>query len=334
MRHLFLSLFIMLYLIGCGGSKPANVELTINASFPEGVTCENYVASHFSLTLFNSQQKKTLSKEFPCSPELNSFVVYVEKDIYYFTLALKGKDNLNKSYGSGTADLSDGNTTITVEMEEYQGGLTFKWKGSDCKKFDVHNLRFTLKDDDEEIVSTVVWGKEEKIEDFEISCQAEMFEIVNIPATFYSASVNGFRTSKSTTPRITYAVVPEKFKLVSGQDQQIDIEHKETLVSDIEITWEFDSKSIEKCEDVSVTKIVASLVSDEDTFSEEKTCDNKFEQFYLYDISAGEYDFYLRGFDSLGETLFENPENTQEIVVEKGLIGKDAIKIEILLKEK
>jgi hypothetical protein len=333
MKYFFMSAFIIFCLTGCGDTKPENVELTITLSFPEGVTCKSYLADHFTVTLYNSEQKKTDSTEFPCTPETDALVLYVEKDIYYFTVALKGTDDLNKSYGSGTVDLSAGDTEVKIEMAEYQGGITFKWKGSDCRDFGIHNLKFTLENDDGH-VSSVIWGKEEKIENFEILCSAEMLEIVNIPAVFYTASANGFRTEESKTPRIVYSI-SDKFKVVSGQDQQIDInEYKEVVVSDLKISWEFDSKSIASCEDAEVTNIIASLVSDSDTISEETACDNSFDPFYFYDVSAGNYELLVRGLDSLEKTLFENSEDTQTVTVEKGLIGSDIISINILLKEK
>ena len=333
MKYFFMAALIIFCLSGCGETKPENVELTITLSFPEGTTCKSYLADHFTVTLYNSEQKKTDSQDFPCTPETDALVLYVEKDIYYFTVALKGTDELNKSYGSGTVDLSNGDTEIKIEMEEYQGGITFKWNGSDCENFGIHNLKFTLENDDG-YVSSVIWGKEEKIEDFEILCSAEMLEIVNIPAVFYTASAKGFRTEESKTPRIIYSV-SDKFTVVSEQDQKIDInEYKEVMVSDIKIIWEFDSKSIASCEDAGVASIIASLVSNSDTLSEETTCDNSFSPFYFYDVSAGKYELLFRGLDSSENTLFENDVNTQEVTVDKGLIGSDIININILLKEK
>ncbi len=334
MKYFFLSALVIFCLTGCGETKPENVELTISLSFPEGVTCKSYGQNlHFTVTLYNSEQKKTDSKEFPCTPETDALAMYVEKDIYYFTVALKDTDDLNKSYNSGTVDLSNGDVEIKIEMEEYQGGITFRWKESDCKDFGINNLKFTLESDDG-YVSSVIWGKEEKIEDFEILCSAEMLEIVNIPAVFYTASAKGFRTQESKIPRIVYSV-SDKFKVVSGQDQKIDInEYKEVMVSDIKITWEFDSKSIASCEDAGIVNIIASLISNTDTLSEETSCDNSFDPFYFYDVPPGEYEFLFRGLDDSEKTLFENSEETQELVVEKGLIGSEIMKINILLKEK
>lgn len=327
----FSALFSLMFLFSsCGELKPDNVELTILVSFPGNVTCKTYLADHFAVTLYDSEQKKKDTKIFDCTADTEELVLYVEKDSYYLTVALKGTDNLNKSYGSGMVDLSNGDAEVKIEMAEYMGGITFKWRASDCSDYNIHNLKFSLENEDG-FVSSVIWGKEEKIENFEILCSAEMLEIVNIPAVLYTAAAKGFRTSDSKIPRIIYTV-PFEFKVVSGQDVPVNInEYREVVVSDLKLGWEFDSKSVGNCETASVQKVAASLIGGSDTFSQETLCDNSYETFYFYDISAGDYEILVRGFNSTGETNFEG---SNEIKIEKGKIGSDIISETIFLKEK
>lgn len=322
-------LFLMFLLPGCGETKPDNVELTILLSFPDGVNCTTYLADHFTVTLYDSKQKKKATKTIDCTEDAKELTLYVEKDTYYITAVLKGADNLNKSYGSGTVDLSSGDSEIKIKMEEYLGGVTFKWKSDDCKNYGIHNLKFSLETEDG-YVSSVIWGKQEKIEDFEILCSAEILEIVNIPAVLYTANAKGFRTEDSEIARIVYTV-PNQFKLVSGQDVTIDInEYKSVQVSDIKIKWAFDSKSVAGCESAGVEKVIASLISTVETLNKEIVCDDNFENFYFYDILPGKYEILLRAMSSSDKTLFEG---SIERTIEKNHIGSDILSEEIFLKE-
>lgn len=314
---------------GCGESKPDNVELVIKLNFPDQINCTTYLADHFLVTLYNSRQEKKASKTFDCSAETEELVLYVEKDSYYITVALKDSSDLNNSYGSATVDMTQGDNEVTIEMAEYLGGITLKWNSSDCTDYGLDNLKITLEDEDGP-VSSVIWGKKEKLENYKILCNAGTLEIVNIPSALYTSVINGFRTSESETPRIVYTI--NQFKTNTGQDKAVNInDHKEIVVSDLKIKWEFDSKSISGCESAGVGKVVASLISSDKTITEEKGCDDNFENFYFYDITPGEYNILLRGMNGSDETLFEG---SLDKTIEKGFIGSDIISEEIYLVEK
>jgi hypothetical protein len=314
---------------GCGESKPDNVELVIKLDFPDQINCDTYLADHFLVTLYNSKQEKKPSKTFDCSSETEELVLYVEKDSYYITVALKDSNDLNNSYGSATVDMTQGDNEVTVEMAEYLGGITLKWNSSDCTNYGLNNLKVTL-ENDEGPVSSVIWGKKEKLENYEILCNAEMLEIVNIPSALYTSVINGFRTPESKRPRIVYTI--DQFKTTTGQDKAVNInDHKEIVVSDLKIKWEFDSKSISDCESAGVGKVIASFISTGETITEEKFCDDRFETFYFYDIAPGEYEILLRGMNGNEETLFEG---SLDKTIEKGYIGSDILSEEIYLVEK
>jgi len=319
----------MIFAFGCFDTKPDNVEVTINVKFPQDENCKLYLAELFEVTLFDSNQKKTATETFACTDTTETLSLFVEKDNYYFTVALKDSNGNKKSYGSGTIDASTGDTAIDVTMAEYAGGITFNWKSSDCSNYDIEVIKFTLLNEGEK-VSTNIWGKETELSEFQLSCRAELFEVVNIPSGKYSATIDAFRTSESDTSRITYTV-PE-FMIVTGVDSPLDInDYKKVNVSDLIINWNFDSRSINSCTEVNVSTIAASLISNDLTKTAQQTCDDIFSPITVYDIPAGSYDILLQGLNNSETALFEG---SASIDVEIGSIGNDALTQEVFIKEK
>ncbi len=329
MKRFFIAAVILILSFGCFDTKPDNIELTINIKFPSDVNCKTYLAELFEVTLFDSNQKKTATETFTCTENTDTLSLFVEKDNYYFTVALKDSNDNKKMYGSGTVDASSGDTEVNVEMTEYSGGITFNWNSSDCGNYDIEVIKFTLLNDGDK-VSTNIWGKETELSDFEISCHAELFEVANIPSGKYSATVNAYRTTDSDVSRITYEV-PE-FIVTTGSDSPLDInDYKKVNVSDLIINWNFDSRSITSCSEVDVTTIAASLISNDLTKTVEQSCDDSFSAIKIYDIPAGSYDILLQGLSNSETALFEGD---AQIDIEVGNIGSDSLTQEIFIKEK
>lgn len=329
MKRFFIVALLLIFSFGCFDTKPDNVEVTINVKFPQGENCKLYLAELFEVTLFDSNQKKTATETFTCTEATDTLSLFVEKDNYYFTVALKDSNGNKKSYGSGTVDASSGDTEVDVEMTEYAGGVTFKWNSSDCSNYDIEIIKFTLLNEGEK-VTTNIWGKDTELSQFEISCHAELFEVVNIPAGKYSASVNAYRKADSEVTRISYEV-PE-FKITTGTDSPLDInDYKEIKVSDLIINWNFDSRSINSCSEVNVSTIAASLISNDLTKTAEQPCDDTFSAIKIYDIPKGSYDILLQGLSNSDTALFEG---NAQIDIETGSIGSDSLTQEIFIKEK
>jgi len=329
MKRIFIVALVMILSFGCFDSKPDNVEITINIKFPQGENCKLYLAELFEVTLFDSNQKKAAVETFTCTDTTDTLSLFVEKDNYYFTVALKDSNNNKKSYGSGTVDATTADTEVDVNMVEYAGGITFNWNSSDCDDYDIELIKFTLLNEGEK-VSTNIWGKETELSEFELSCRAELFEVVNIPSGKYSATINAYRTENSDVSRITYTV-PE-FKIVTGVDSPLDInDYKKVNVSDLVINWNFDSRSITSCSEVDVSTVAASLISTNLTKTVEQSCEDNFNPIWIYDIPEGSYDLLLQGLSNSETALFEG---TAQIDIETGSIGKDALTQEIFIKEK
>lgn len=329
MKRIFIATLVMILSFGCFKSKPDNVEITINIKFPEGENCTLYLAKLFEVTLFDSNQKKTAVETFTCTDTTDSLSLFVEKDIYYFTVALKDSKDNKKSYGSGSVDATTEDTQVNVDMVEYAGGITFNWKSSDCKNYNIEVIKFTLLNEGEK-VSTNIWGKETELSEFVLSCRAELFEVVNIPSGKYSATINAYRTADSGISRITYAV--PKFKIVTGVDSPMDInDYKNVNVSDLLINWNFDSRSITSCSEVDVFTIAASLISSNLTKTVEQSCEDNLNPILIYDIPEGSYNLLLQGLSNSETALFEA---TSQIDIEAGNIEKDVLTQEILIKEK
>ena len=331
MKKFFLMLLAALVL-GCSGSGNDNIELKISYALPEGRTCQTYLADHFLVTLYDSEQRKVVEKKIMCGEgENDPLTLLVNRDSYYVSVVLLSKDNMWQSYGASKVEVEK-DTDVTVDMETYLGGMIFIWNPSDCTKYNVAMMSLDLFSEGEP-VNAVVWGEESELRNFAIPCKAGQFEVINVPAEpLYTASINGYRKkSLSGESRITYEI--DEFVSGHGQNKKINIDsYKQLLVSDMKVSWEFDSKSIESCEAAGVSKVVASLVSEEVTISAEQKCDNKFSDLYLYDITEHEYTLYLYGISEDNETLFES---SLEIgMIEAGSVGKDRLENKIFLKEK
>lgn len=332
MKRTLFALFITicsLFFCSCGESKPDQVEINITLNHEAGVTYQTYLAEYYEIVLFDSFQKRVDKKTVECYDGISELSIFVEKGEYYFTVSLKDSNNSIKSYGSGTADASESDVTVSVEMAEYKGGITFTWNSSDCENYDISLFKFNLLND-EESVSAVIWGKETEISDYKINCEAELFEVVNIDSGKYSAKADAFRNSDSENPRITYNI-PE-FMMVSGQTAVVKMnDSKEIVVSDLFLSWEFDSKSIATCAEAGISTVVASLISDDDTLILTSECDDKFNSFKFFDIPENTYEILLRGMDTSENTLYES---SKELEIKKGSIGKEALEESIYLKEK
>ena len=329
---IFFLMLLAAFVFGCSDSKHDDTELKISYLLPEGRTCQTYLADHFLVTLYDSEQRKVVEKKVSCDDEnADNVTLMVSKDSYYVSVVLLSSDNMWQSYGATKVEV-DKDTEVTVNMETYLGGMIFIWNPADCSKYNLSLMALDLFEEGEPI-KAVIWGEETELRNFAIPCKAGQFEIINIPAEpLYTARINGYRTnSLAGESRITYEI-PE-FVSGHGQNKNINIDsYRQILVSDMKVSWEFDSKSIDSCETAGITKVVASLVSDVVTISAEQKCDNKFSDIYLYDITEHEYTLYLYGISDKDETLFES---SLEIgVIESGSIGKDRLENKIFLKEK
>ena len=331
---IFFFMLLAALVFGCSDSKNNDTELKISYSLPEGRTCKTYLADHFEVTWYDSEQRKIGAKEISCDSESpDSLTLLVSKGSYYVSVVLLDESKMWQSYGAAKVEVNS-DTEVKVAMEDYQGGMIFVWNPSDCSssKYNLAMLALDLFSEDEP-VKAVIWGEEVELNNFTIPCKAGRFEVINIPAEpLYTAKLNGYRTnSLAGESRVLYEI-PE-FVSGHGQNKNINIDtYKQILVSDMKLSWEFDSKSIDSCETAGITKVVASLISEEATVSVEQNCNNKFADFYLYDIPEHEYTLYLYGISGDDATLFES---SLEIgMIEAGSIGRDMLENKIFLKEK
>jgi hypothetical protein len=330
---IFFLIILASLVFSCSDSKHEDTELKISYALPDGRTCQTYLADHFLVTLYDSEQRKVVEKKISCEDSDNDegITLLVSKDSYYVSVVLLSEDKMWQSYGAAKVKV-DKDTEVTVNMETYLGGMIFIWNPADCNKYNLAIMALDLFADGEP-VKAVIWGDETELRNFQIPCKAGQFEVINVPAEpLYTARINAYRqNSLAGESRVTYEI-PE-FVSGHGQNKNINIDsYKQLLVSDMKVSWEFDSKSIDSCETAGITKVVASLVSEEVTISAEQKCNNKFSDFYLYDITEHEYTLYLFGISDSDETLFES---SLEIgMIESGSVGKDMLENRIFLKEK
>lgn len=337
MKIFILALCAVLFL-GCSNSDDNKVDLEINYLLEQGRTCKDYFADHFLLNVYDSEQRSYITKEIPCDNKDDEKLIFsVDKDSYFVSVVLLDDKDMWQSYGATKADiLSD--TKLTINMERYEGGLSFEWKSDNCDKYNVSVMNFDLNlKSDGTPVHAVLWGEDTEIKDYQVPCAAGHFEIINIDwEPDYSVKINAFRTPLSfMQSRVSYE--NDKFVSGHGQNRKIDLDDsakitKKVLVSDMKVSWEFDSKSIESCDDAKVKKVKAVLASDSYTISSEQNCDDEYSDFYLYDIIQKSYTLSLYGYSEDDKILFETTEKLGEI--KPGSIGKEILEKKILLKEK
>ena len=330
MKILFLMLLAAL-VFGCSDSKHETAELKISYTLEEGRTCQTYLADHFLVTVYDSSQRKISEKKIMCDSEEEGMKLVVDKDSYYISVVLLDKNNYWQSYGAAKTEVS-GDTEVNVGMADYLGGMIFKWETADCGKYNISMMTVDMFSESEP-VSAVIWGEDTKMENFQIPCSAGQFEVINIePSKTYTATFRGYRKSAKDESRVVYEI-PE-FVSGHGQNKKVNInDYRVVLVSDMKVSWEFDSKSIDSCETAGITKVRAELVSEEGySVSDEQACDNKFSDFYLYEITHHSYTLYVYGITDNDETLFESSLELGDI--EPGSIGKNILENKIFLKEK
>ena len=332
---IFILILCALLFWGCSDSGNDKVDFEISYLLDQGRTCKTYLADHFLVTVYDSEQRKMTEKKIPCDAEKNDgMTLSVDKDSYYVSVVLRDSKNDWQSYGAVETDVL-GDTKILINMKPYIGGMIFKWNSDNCKKNNIAFMGFDLVSDGEP-VKAVVWGREAEIKKHMVPCVAGRLELINIdPEPTYSMAANAYRKSDSKQSRISYEI-PE-FVSGHGKNKEIDIDDpkkvtKTVLVSDMKISWEFDSKSIDSCETAGISDIVAVLDSDKNQITARQTCDNKFSDLYIYDITEHEYMLYLQGKKSSGEILFESSLDVG--VIEPGSVGKDILEQKVLLKEK
>lgn len=378
MKVFIFILFAALFL-GCSDGGRDTVELEVNYTLEQGRTCQTYLADHFLVTVYDSEQRKVTEKQIKCDSENpDTMRLVVEKGSYYISVVLRSADKLWQSYGAKKVEVT-ADSKETIEMKDYIGGMTFIWNSSDCSKYNISTMSLNLnrisgippkedsdakdtasedtasedttsedsasedtdsEDTDSETpvyeetpVEVVVWGEKVKMENFPIPCTAGRFEVINLPPEpTYKAQIEGFKDLADNAGRIKYDI-PE-FVSGRGQNKSVSIDkYKKIVVSDMKVSWQFDSRSIDSCETAGIVKLRAELVSDSRTVSSsDQECDNKFYDLYIYNILEGKYVLYLYGFSSEKETLFESSLDVGEI--EAGNIDDKILKETILLKEK
>lgn len=321
---------IGLVIMGCGSDAEKTYRVTLRFQFDEkeATDCTTYLATTFAVTIYNETFETRYSRQFPCPLEREASV-NLSAGTYYLTVALLDANDAIKSWGSAQVVVT-GNHTLTVAMAEYRGGITLSWPSSLCTDLDVENLSVSASREGLP-VTAVVWGASREITDVPILCAATEFKIQNIEGGTYTVSVAGFRNAESTRPRAASNIPP--FKVTTGQDSTILLKNYFSLiVSDISVTWEFDSKSITSCADAGVVSIQGRLSNPTEEFSQKETCDlSGTRTFSFYDIPAGDYTVTVEGLDVVGKVTYGGG---KDFIIEPGKIGKERYTVTIYLKER
>ncbi|HOW51287.1 MAG TPA: hypothetical protein PLV42_04495 [bacterium] len=331
-KLLLISLFVgSLVLLGCGSDAEKTYVLTLNFQFDpqEAADCTSYLPDNgkFSVTVYNETFETRKTHELSCTKEAASTSIDLTSGTYYVTIELLDATGNIKSWSSTSVDLL-GDKTLNIPMRQYRGGFSLSWSKTLCSSLGVSLLKISALQEGDP-VSAIVWGQEKVVSELPILCQAESFAVNNIAAGKYALTVAGYRTDDSERVRAAGEIL--EFTLVDAQNTPISLkDHLDLVVSDLSVTWDFDSKSITSCSDAGITIIRATLTREDDTITQEMPCDYAKRTMTIYDVPAGEYTVTVDGLDAGGSATFTG-QATQ--IVEKGKIAKNSYKIDILIKQ-
>lgn len=333
-------LFLAALFSSCSGSGHDTVELDISYTLENGETCKTYLADHFLVTVYDDEQRKVIEKQIKCdSSDSDKITLFVEKGLYYISVFLRipsenKKDWIRKFYGATKVSVikdSEEPVKVAIKMREYSAGIEFKWDSADCGKYDISLMTFNLTSEGKHVEADE-WGEKIEIKDYPVPCSDGRFKVIDISSDpFYFAEMNGFRRQGDKEIRIKYE--NPKLKVTDYTDTPVEIDDKEytILVSDMKVSWEFDSKSIDSCGTAGIEKVELSVSGSGFQAKQEQKCDDRFSDFYIYNLSEGSYELHLSGISPSGETIFESLETSE---IEPGHIGEDILKKQIFLKEK
>lgn len=326
-RVLFTVLVFAGIVAGCGKNAGERYTLTLDLRFnaAEATDCTSYQADKFVVTIYTDDFKTRKTFEFPCAADMRKPTMELAAGTYYFTVELLDGVYIN-SWGSGEVSLV-GDKTLTVNMNEYAGGIALEWSSSLCDKLDIAVLSISAITGGSP-VSAIIWGKETEVTGLNISCRAERLSLNNIPSGPYAVTVSGRRSEEAPRTRATATIT---VTLPAGQEKTLTIDDKNLLleVSDLKVSWEFDSKSITSCADAGVATVRASATGESDTFTEETACQTE-GTMTLYDLAPGDYTITADGLDTTGKVTYTGHKLR---TIEAGKTGKDAYAETIYLKQ-
>lgn len=328
---LFLLPILVIALLGCGSNAEKTYTLTVKFAYkdPSIKNCTNYLASNFIINIYNSDMEKYATYDnISCTETTSSKEIQIAKGSYYITVELKDSKQNTKTFGSAKVDIQ-GSQTTDIILEEYTGGISFTWNSSLCDGNSIEIFKFTIKLDGS-YLSANLWGTPIEFNNYPINCMAQQLLLNNIKAGSYEITVNGYRTSQSAKPR-TISEIPS-FKLLSGQDSPVKLDsYIKIAVSDLVLTWDFDSKSITTCSQAGISTISAFLTPAGDNPVFSSICDEKNKLILMSDLSEGSYDITVNGLASDNTIKFTA---TDKIDIVKGKVGTSAYKKTVLIKEK
>ncbi|HSA33975.1 MAG TPA: hypothetical protein P5077_09650 [bacterium] len=326
-RVLFMVLVLTGIIAGCGKNAEERHTLTLDLRFDaaEATDCTSYQADKFVVTLYTDDFKTRKTFEFACAADMRKPTLELAAGTYYLTVELLDGVYIN-SWGSGQVSLIS-DKTLSVDMNQYAGGIDIEWSSSLCDKLDIAVLSVSAITGGS-AVSAIIWGQETTVTDLAIACHAERLSLNNIPSGPYAVTISGRRAEDAPRTRATATIT---VTLPAGQEKTLTIDDKNLLleVSDLKVSWEFDSKSITSCTDAGVATIRASATGESDTFSEETACETE-GTLTVYDLPPGDYTITADGLDATGKVTYTGHKLR---TVEAGKVGNDAYAETIYLKQ-
>jgi len=325
------SILVLIFFIlvtSCADSSKETYALEINFEFEDNKNCKTFGGEEFTVSLYSNSGKKTYSEKFKCEKDLSSVEIAVlEKADYTVEVILKDPIGQINRFGSAKIEFI-GSDTLQVLMKKYIGGLYFYWEPSICSSYNVEDFKFSVKNELGESVLAEHWGVETVLDGFPFKCTNGEFQLFNLPEGSYLVTVKGYKKD-SEIFRVVFT--SGEREVSTGQTMVIEIDKVNLVVSDLFVTWGFDSRSISEssdpCVDAGVSQIRIEIEGDDYHNERVADCTATGRTFEFYDIHEGNYTVSVS--DAEGRFFGE-----KEYYIEPGKIGKDTYKKTILIKEK
>ncbi len=328
----YFSLFLVLFsvfILSCGNDSSSGALYSVTFIFDmNGINCEEVGGDNFSLVLYKAGSDASFRKTVKCSENARVTVNGVVSGEYYAEVMLYDSLSQIKRYGRDEVTV-DSSTSHTLVLDKYSGGVEITWNASICDEWSLDVFSFNITNSESKPLEADLWGDNIIFNNYEVPCRRGFLYLHNIPADTYSFSVDAYRSEgkypRAVSGSVKREVILSQRSLVENFDKNLSL-----TISDIVVTWDFDSRTISESEDPctvsGVTEVIATLKGEADYLSTVSISCSKERTITFYDVPEGSTALGI--VDRAGRYGAEDYFN-----VTSGFIGKNSIQKQIYLKE-
>lgn len=325
----FLFILFSIFIISCGSDSSSGTLYSVTFIFDmNGTSCEEVGGDNFSLVLYKEGSEASYRKSVSCSDDAKVTVNGVVPGEYYAEVMLFDSLSQIKRYGRDIVSVET-STSHTLTLDKYSGGVEVTWNTSICDDWSLDVFSFNITNSENNSLEVNLWGGKTVFTDYEVPCKRGFLYLHNIPADTYVFNLNAYRSEgeypRAVANEVKREVILSQRTLVEDLDSDLSLK-----VSDIIVTWDFDSRTISDADDPclmsGVTEVTAVLKGSNDYSSTVSLSCSEYRTITFYDVPEGSV--ALGMVDRAGVYGAEDNFN-----VTAGFIGKNSVQKQIYLKE-